>query len=66
MACRPSRSTRRSRLTDAGNHTRINVTVRCNSIADRDLNVQRGFALMVGTGNDRLEEYLKTLDPAQA
>jgi uncharacterized protein YndB with AHSA1/START domain len=53
-------------LSDVGNRTRINVTVLCRSIAERDVNVQRGFALMVGTGNDRLEDYLKTLDPAQA
>lgn len=53
-------------LTEVPRRTQINVTVRCNSIEERDLNVKRGFALMVGTGNDRLEEYLKTLDPAQA
>ena len=53
-------------LTDESGRTRINVTVRCNSIAERDENVKRGFALMVGTGNDRLEDYLKTLNPAQA
>lgn len=46
--------------------TRLTVTVRCTSIAERDLAVARGFALMVGTGNDRLEEYMRTLDPAQA
>ena len=53
-------------LTDEGPRTRLNVTVLCNSIAERDENVKRGFALMVGVGNDRLEEYLSTLAPAQA
>ena len=53
-------------LTDVSGGTRINVTVRCRSIEERDNNVRRGFALMVDTGNDRLEDYLKTLDPAQA
>ena len=48
-------------LKDEGAGTRINVTVRCNSIEERDINVERGFALMVGTGNDRLEDYLAPL-----
>jgi uncharacterized protein YndB with AHSA1/START domain len=52
-------------LSDTDTGTRVNVTVRCNSIADRDLNVERGFALMVNTGQDRLEEYLKTLDASR-
>ena len=53
-------------LTEDGTRTMLNVTVLCNSIAERDENVKRGFALMVGTGNDRLEEYLTTLGLAQA
>jgi uncharacterized protein YndB with AHSA1/START domain len=51
-------------LAEEGQRTRINVTVLCNSIAERDENVRRGFALMVGTGNDRLDEYLATLAQA--
>jgi uncharacterized protein YndB with AHSA1/START domain len=53
-------------LHDVGGRTRVNVTVRCTSILERDLNVQRGFALMVGTGHDRLDDYLANLDPAHA
>jgi uncharacterized protein YndB with AHSA1/START domain len=53
-------------LTEDGQRTRLNVAVLCNSIAERDDNVKRGFALMVGTGNDRLEEYLATLAPTGA
>jgi hypothetical protein len=37
------------------------VHVRCASVAARDETVQRGFAGMVGVGNDRLAEYLPTL-----
>lgn len=48
-------------LAEDGGRTHLTVTVRCNSIAERDENVRRGFAGMVSTGNDRLAEYLKTL-----
>jgi uncharacterized protein YndB with AHSA1/START domain len=41
--------------------TKLTVIVRFNSIAERDENVRRGFAGMVGVGNDRLAEYLSTL-----
>jgi hypothetical protein len=42
------------------------VTVRCPSVEARDENVRRGFAGMVGVGNDRLTEYLTTIDMAKA
>ncbi len=48
-------------LAEDGARTHLTVTVRCNSIAERDENVRRGFAGMVGVGNDRLAEYLATL-----
>lgn len=48
-------------LAEADNQTTVLVTVRCPTLAERDGIVQRGFALMVSTGNDRLAEYLPTL-----
>jgi uncharacterized protein YndB with AHSA1/START domain len=42
--------------------TIVTVTVRCRSVDDRDENIRRGFAGMVDTGHDRLDEYLKTLE----
>jgi len=41
--------------------TRVSSKVKLNSIADRDMQVQRGFAETVSQGLDRLVEYLKTL-----
>jgi len=49
-------------LSDAGTGTRVLVTVVCASAEARDTAVQRGFAGMVGVGNDRLTDYLQTLD----
>jgi len=48
-------------FTETDGRTRVLSTVRLNSIADRDLQVQRGFAETVSQGLDRLVEYLKTL-----
>jgi len=48
-------------LSEADNQTTVLVTVRCPTLAARDGIVQRGFALMVSTGNDRLAEYLPTI-----
>lgn len=48
-------------LAEEGAGTQVTVTVRCNSLAERDENVRRGFAAMVSVGNDRLAEYLATL-----
>lgn len=42
--------------------TLVTVTVRFNSLAERDDSVERGFAGMVTTSSDRLERYLETLD----
>ena len=47
-------------LGEVGERTHVTVTVRCNSFAERDENVRRGFAIMVATGNDRLDAYLAT------
>ena len=49
-------------LAGDANRTTVTVTVRCVSVAARDETVKRGFAGMVGTGHDRLAEYLTTLD----
>ena len=49
-------------LESKDNGTEVFVKVVCTSVAARDETVRRGFALMVGTGHDRLAEYLKTLD----
>jgi uncharacterized protein YndB with AHSA1/START domain len=49
-------------LTEVAARTNVHVHVRCASSAARDETVARGFAGMVGTGNDRLAEYLATLD----
>jgi uncharacterized protein YndB with AHSA1/START domain len=52
-------------LAESNGRTIVTVTVRCRSVAARDDNVKRGFTGMVSIGNDRLAEYLTTLDPAQ-
>lgn len=49
-----------------GTKTRLSVTVRFRGIAERDDAVTRGFAGMVIQGNERLADYLKTLDQTQA
>jgi uncharacterized protein YndB with AHSA1/START domain len=48
-------------LAEAGGRTTVDVLVKCASVSARDETVQRGFAGMVGTGHDRLAEYLTTL-----
>ena len=52
-------------LADQGRGTLVTVTVRCTSAEARDENVRRGFTGMVSTGNDRLAEYLTTIDLAK-
>jgi uncharacterized protein YndB with AHSA1/START domain len=49
-------------LADEGGKTRVTVTVRFNSVAERDENVTRGFAGMVTASNERLADYLESLD----
>lgn len=49
-------------LAGDGDRTDVTVTVVCTSTAARDETIRRGFAGMVGVGNDRLAEYLSTLD----
>jgi len=46
--------------------TTVTVKVVCTSVAARDKNVQRGFTGMVSVGNDRLADYLETLDRSLA
>jgi uncharacterized protein YndB with AHSA1/START domain len=48
-------------LEDERGQTRVTVSVRFNSIAERDENVKRGFAGMVTASSERLEQYLETL-----
>ncbi len=48
-------------LTEKAGKTTLTVTARWPNVAARDEHVQRGFAGMVGVGNDRLAEYLPTL-----
>jgi len=49
-------------LGDEGGKTKVTVTVRFNSIAEREENVRRGFAGMVTASNERLADYLEGLD----
>jgi uncharacterized protein YndB with AHSA1/START domain len=49
-------------LGDEGGKTKVTVTVRFNSIAERDENVKRGFAGMVTASNERLQDYLDALE----
>lgn len=51
---------------DEGAKTRLSVTVRFRDVSERDDAVKRGFAGMVIQGNERLAEYLATLDQSQA
>ena len=53
-------------LDEAGMGTTVTVTVRCISVEVRDETVRRGFTGMVTQGNERLAEYLRTLDLTQA
>lgn len=48
-------------LTETISGTNVHVHVRAASVALRDETVARGFAGMVGTGHDRLEEYLEAM-----
>jgi len=47
-----------------GPRTLVTVRVECVSVAAREEAIRRGFAGMVGTGHDRLAEYLASIDPA--
>ena len=51
-------------LTEAGRRTTVLARVECASVAARDETVAHGFTGMVSLGNDRLVEYLKTIDLA--
>ena len=51
-------------LTGAGRRTTVLARVECTSVAARDETVARGFTGMVSLGNDRLADYLKTIDLA--
>ena len=53
-------------LGDEGGKTKVTVTVRFNSIAERDENVRRGFAGMVTASNERLADYLERLAARRA
>jgi uncharacterized protein YndB with AHSA1/START domain len=57
----PAELTSTIALTEQNSRTNVHVHVRAASPALRDETVARGFAGMVGVGNDRLEEYLATL-----
>lgn len=52
-------------LTEASARTSVLAHIRCVSAAARDETVARGFSGMVSTGNDRLAEYLTTIDLAK-
>ena len=52
-------------LSEIGRRTKVLAHVRCVSVAARDETVARGFSGMVSVGNDRLAEYLKTIDLAK-
>lgn len=49
-------------LSETDGRTTVAVSVVCASVAARDEAIQRGFTGMVSVGNDRLAEYLETLD----
>ena len=51
-------------LTEVGRRTTVLARVECTSVAARDETVARGFTGMVSLGNDRLVDYLKTIDLA--
>jgi uncharacterized protein YndB with AHSA1/START domain len=53
-------------LTEAKGQTTVLAQIRCTSVATRDETVARGFTGMVSLGNDRLAEYLQSLDRAEA
>lgn len=53
-------------LTEADARTTVHAHIRAASLALRDETVARGFAGMVSVGNDRLAEYLATIDPGAA
>jgi len=48
-------------LTEAAGRTTVLAHIQAASVAARDETVSRGFAGMVGIGNDRLADYLPTL-----
>ena len=49
-------------LTERKGRTTVLAHIQAASVAIRDETVARGFSGMVSVGNDRLEEYLATLD----
>lgn len=57
----PAELTSTIELSQGNGRTNVHVHVRAATVALRDETVARGFAGMVGVGNDRLEEYLATL-----
>ena len=48
-------------LSEAGGRTSVEVTIRFDSVAERDENVRRGFSGVVTESNDKLADYLDTL-----
>jgi uncharacterized protein YndB with AHSA1/START domain len=49
-------------LDEQRNRTTVTAHIRCTSVETRDETVARGFSGMVSVGNDRLAEYLETLE----
>lgn len=49
-------------LAESEQKTMVTITVRFPSVAERDQAMEQGFTGMVNMGNDRLAEYLETLD----
>lgn len=58
----PAELTSTITLTEEDARTRVFVLVQAASVALRDETVARGFSGMVSLGNDRLAEYLASLD----
>ena len=57
----PAELTSTIALSEEAGGTKVHVHVRAASVALRDETVARGFAGMVSTGHDRLEDYLAIL-----
>jgi uncharacterized protein YndB with AHSA1/START domain len=49
-------------LSETSGETDVVALIRCVSVAARDETVRRGFSGMVSQGNDRLADYLATLE----
>ena len=58
----PAELTSTITLTERDGRTTVLAHIQAASVALRDETVARGFSGMVSVGNDRLEEYLATLD----